>query len=105
MQTHEDNSHRSGEFLRLLKERAKKIADARASVITAGGDDEQEISRWDSHGVQCRHLPDDEQGILRISIGGGKTPLPLNYCVIRGSISECIQLVEEALKALRECQE
>ena len=45
---------------------------------------------------------DDEQGILRISIGGCDTAVGLNYCVIRGDLGQCIDLLEKALVALRD---
>ena len=51
-------------------------------------------------------MPDDEHGVLRMSIGGGDNlPVTLNYCVVRGGIGQCIELLEKALKALRECPE
>ena len=100
MQTHEDGSH-VGEFLRRLKERATQMKQDRASEITGGKDGEKELARWDAEGIQCIHRPEDEQGVLRISVGGGETPVPLNYCVIRGDLGQCIELLEKAARALR----
>lgn len=106
MQTHYDDNHQSA-FIDRLRERAAKAEKAAASVITAGEEGEQELGRWKaSNGVHCRHLPDDPQGILRISIGGGEhLPVTMNYIVIRGKVSQCIDLLEKALAALRECPE
>lgn len=97
-QTHLDSD--SGSFLERLKERAKQLEGR--SVIAAGKPSEEPLAVWSSCGIEVRHMPDDEQGILRISIGGGHTPIPLNYCTIRGSVGDCIGLLEKALKALRD---
>ena len=108
-QTHEDQNHEAFKtrFLSVLQERAVKAEQASASVITAGELHEQELGSWKaSNGVHCRHLPDDTQGILRISCGGGEhLPVTMNYVVVRGKIGQCIDLVEKALAALRECPE
>ena len=103
-QTHEDQTHG---FLEVLRDRAAKAEKAAASVIAAGEKDEQELGSWKaSSGVHCRHLPDDPQGILRLSIGGGDhLPVTMNYVVVRGKIGQCIDLLEKALVALRECPE
>ena len=106
MQTHYDNNHRN-QFIDALRERADKAEKAAASVITAGEQGEQELGSWKaSNGVHCRHMPDDPQGILRLSIGGGDhLPVTMNYVVARGKIGQCIELLEKALVALRECPE
>lgn len=105
MQTHYDSNH--SKFIDELRQRAEKAEKAAAAVITAGQEGEQELGRWKaSNGVHCRHLPDDPQGILRISIGGGEDlPVTMNYVVIRGKVGQCIDLLEKALVALRECPE
>ena len=101
VQTHEDTQHQQS-FMARLQERAKAAAEAKASLITVGSDKEKPLAGWEHGGIQVRHLPDDEQGILRISIGGGDhTPVVLNYCTIRGSVGECIKLLERAIEALR----
>ena len=104
MQTHGDAEHN---FITRLRERAANANAAAASVITAGEKDEQELGSWKaSNGVHCRHLPDDPQGILRLSVGGGEhLPVTMNYVVVRGKIGQCIELLEKALVALRECPE
>lgn len=99
MQTHLDNQH--SDFIERLKERAAAAEQAKASLITGGNEGDEPLAVWDFANVQCKHLPDDEQGILRISIGGGQTPVPLNYCVIRGDLGQCIDLLSRALDALR----
>ena len=104
MQSHEDSQHR---FIEQLRERAARARKAEASVITAGEKNEKELGSWKaSNGVHCKHLPDDPQGILRLSIGGGEhLPVTMNYLVVRGKIGKCIELLEKALIALRECPE
>lgn len=102
MQTHDDYQHRINEaarFMERLKQRAAQ--DKGKSQITAGHESEIPLARWKHGDVQVTHYPDDEQGILRISIGGGHTPVPLNYCVIRGGVGQCIELLEKAIAALR----
>lgn len=102
MQTHEDSQHQPSfmrEFMARLKQRAEQDKDR--SKITAGSNDEEPLAKWRDGDIHVRHMPDDEQGILRISIGGGNTPVPLNYCVIRGGVGQCIELLEKAIKALK----
>ncbi len=100
MQTHEDTAHRT-EFLERLTRRADEMVRDKKSEITAGKEGEEPLAEWNHAGVGVRHMPDDEQDILRISIGGGATPLPLNYCVIRGTVGKCIDLLEMAIVALK----
>lgn len=107
MQTHTNESHLRSEFLRLLTERAEVGKKSGNASITAGGDGEPELAKWNaSNGMQVVHRPDDPQGILRISIGGGRdTPEPLDYCTIRGGVGKCIELLESAIAALKESPE
>ena len=108
MQTHGDDNHSlRGQFLQALREKADRMGAKGTSSITAGELNEEPICEWQgSNGVHCRKMPDDEHGVLRISVGGGEhLPVTLNYCVIRGGTGQCIELLERALKALRECPE
>lgn len=102
MQTHDDRDFRR-EWMERLQQRAASMVRNKQSEITAGKQDEQPLAEWKAHGVGVRHMPDDEQGILRISVGGGEDlPISLNYCVFRGSIGQCIDLMHKAIRALRE---
>jgi len=105
MQTHDDESHSlRGEFLKRLRERADAAQKAAASTITTGAAGEKSLADWKSNDIHCRLMPNDEQGILRISIGGGENmPVRMNYCTIRGEVGECIALLEKAIVALRNC--
>ena len=101
MQTHDDSNHRN-DFLQRLMERADKAKEDKTSQITTGLRGEEALAKWKSNQVHVTHMPNDEQGILRISIGGGKNmPVRMNYCTIRGSVGECIQLLEKTILALR----
>ena len=106
MQSHRDDEHRPSEiqkFLSRLKERADETVKQAASQITAGKSGEKPIAEWEASGVHVKQLPDDEQGILRISTGGINHPTggDFAYCVFRGRKEECIDLLRKALKALK----
>jgi len=104
MQTHRDrDAYRP--WIKSLEDKAEKMQAAGESQITAGKPDEQILDQWKWNGVYVRQLPPDEHGILRISIGGGDTPSPLNYLVFRGDHGECVDLLRKALKALERTHE
>lgn len=108
MQTHDNNNHGLREqFLNELRGKADRMGAKGTSSITAGELNEDPICEWrGSNGVHCKKMPDDEHKILRISIGGGEhLPVTLNYCVVRGGVGQCIELLEKAIAALRECPE
>ena len=89
------------QFMERLRGRAEKIHGEGRSTITGGRKGEKILAEWESEGVGVRQLPADEQGILRISIGGGEhTPVVVNYCVFRGDRAACIKLLKRALAAL-----
>lgn len=102
MQTHPDESHRqsASEWLKSLEEKAASARAVGKGAITGGADGEPIIAKWESHGVHVTQRPVDEHGILRISVGGGDTPVPLNYLVFRGDHGQCVDLLRKALKAL-----
>ena len=99
MQTHDDHDARR-EWLRDLEAKAERMTSTKQSEITAGKGDERVLAEWNANSIGVRQLPPDEHGILRISIGGGATPIPLNYCVFRGEHGECVDLLRKALAAL-----
>jgi hypothetical protein len=97
------NSHLDrdqSQWLDELKARAERIKSNGQSKITGGAEGEQVLQEWGFGGVCVRQLPADEHGVLRISIGGGATPVPLNYCVFRGDHGACVDLLRKALAAL-----
>jgi hypothetical protein len=108
MQTHDNSGHGLREtFLQALRDKADKMGAKGSSSITAGELNEESICEWQgSNKLHCRKMPDDEHGVLRISIGGGDhLPVTLNYCVVRGGIGQCIELLEKAIAALKQCPE
>jgi hypothetical protein len=102
MQTHEDRSH---EFMNRLRDRAEQAKGRGDGSIAAGQPNEFPHCAYEAtNKVHVRIMPDDPQGILRISIGGGEhLPVTMNYCTIRGDVGQCIALLEKALVALKEC--
>ncbi len=106
MDSHFDSDHRSqkqrrSEFMRELEIRADTIRSLGKSRMTGGEDDEPVISRYESCGIGVIQRPNDAQGILRISVGGGEDlPVNVNYLVFRGDRAACIKLLKRALTAL-----
>lgn len=97
MQTHDDMDF----DMRRLEERASRMAREGLSQITSGKRGEQALAKYDAQGVHVVKMPDDEQGILRISIGGGIPNVNVNYCTYRGDKQRCIEMIEKALGALK----
>lgn len=103
MQSHNDGDGKlRPEFMERLQKRAEAMASKGQSQIAGGKPEEPILEEWQTYGVHVRHLPNDEQGILRISIGGGDPPVPLDYLVFRGSHVQCVDLLRKALRALEE---
>ena len=101
MQTHLDSDF-GKRFMETLEKRADNIAAAGKSKLSYGADGEPILDEYVSDGVHFRRMPDDPQGILRISIGGGDDmPVALNYCTYRGTRFKCIELLEKVLAALK----
>ena len=89
-------------FLRELEIRADTIRSLGKSRLTGGSDDEPVVCRYESCGIGVIQRPDDPQGILRISVGGGEDlPENVNYLVFRGDRESCIKLLTRALTALK----
>jgi hypothetical protein len=87
-------------WLESLQGKADDMQREGLSQITAGKPDEPTLAEWQAHGVGVRQLPADEHGILRISVGGGDTPVNVNYCAFRGNLGECVSLLHQAIRAL-----
>ena len=98
METHEDRDFSAGDRLfNELKSRALDMTRARQNLITAGAENEQPLEEWQSGSMIVKKLADDQQGVLRISVGGN---VGFGYCVFRGSRQACRTLLEQAWKAL-----
>lgn len=100
--SHDDRpDHVKRAFVARLQERAGEVYAKAGSTIASPSSGEVIEREWQAFGVHCSELPADEQGILRISIGGGPhTPIQLNYCTFRGSHADCVDLLRKALKAM-----
>jgi len=118
MQSHRDDDSMKGpdfsKFFESLEEtklsdlekEAKRLTALRQNTITAGDTGEKPIAEWRSKGVNISKMPDDPNGVLRISIGGGKVVVRgsaefFGYCVLRGDRDKCIELLRRSLKALQ----
>jgi len=102
MQTHDDRDF-GRQFMEKLEGRAKKMVEQQMSTITSGFPGETAIDAWiGAGGIHVTKMPDDEQGILRISVGGGIPTLDGDYCTFRGNRAACLDLLSRALTALSE---
>jgi hypothetical protein len=95
MQSHSDQPDHG--LLDLLKGRAEKMTEDRENLITAGEDDERPIRKWKRGDMHVNQMPDDPQGVLRVSVGGN---VGFGYCVFRGPRQACLTLLRDALGAL-----
>jgi hypothetical protein len=105
MQTHRDFDHEqkklANEFMDSLKMKAELCQLEGRALITGGRDTEQPLAEWERNSFHVKQLPDDEHGILRISVGGGDdTPVECNYIAHRGNRKKCADLLRAALYAL-----
>ena len=83
----------------LLEQTLEDLEDEGVEVLVASNG--EELVCWQAHDVDVAKLPDDEQGIIRISIGGGDaTPVQLNYCRFRGDHGACVDLLRKVLRAM-----
>ena len=104
-QSHLDSDAQQGmspEFLERLKQRAEAIRQAELSQIASGATDERPLAEWRHKTIHIHELPEDEQGILRVSTGGGIIGVDMNYCTFRGDRLRCANLLEEAAVGLRD---
>ena len=87
-----------------LKAKADKMFSSGASSITGGKKGEKPIRQWEHDGMHVKKMPVDEQGLLRVSVGGGVKYRgeSMDYCVYRGSREACLAILEEAVAAMRE---
>lgn len=99
MQSHDDRDARD-RWLESLQAKADRMRSEGLSEITGGKPGEGALGEWTVGNMVVRELPADEHGILRISVGGGPTPVPTDYCVYRGDRAECRRLLSAAVRAL-----
>lgn len=98
MATHSDADH--GKKSRILEELRLK-----AELMTEVGQNrmthDKVIEEWTHDGLRVQMLPDDPQGVLRISAGGHDEIKPSEYCNFRGDQGKCIALLEKCLAAMK----
>lgn len=100
MGSHQDMDH--GERRRIIEElrlKSELMTELGANRTTADGDvlEESEVD-----GLRVQKKPDDERGVLRISIGGHPAIERSSYCNFRGDRRACIELLERALYAMKQ---
>jgi hypothetical protein len=71
------------------------------SGIAGGLPDESVLAEWRYKTLSIVERPEDEQKIVRISVGGGVPGADISYCVFRGDRTQCAHLLETAAAALR----
>ena len=106
MQSHDDDSHRmppeqQDEIMRQIQAKAKRMVEEEASKITAGAPNEEAVFESDMDGIHIRQLPNDEHGVLRISLGRHPAIEQSAYLVYRGERNKVLGLLERAVGALR----
>jgi hypothetical protein len=106
MASHSDRDSRGTDekykdVLEKFRERAEKLTEERANIITAGRDGEKHLFEATRDGVLIRQLPDDPL-CIRVSIGKPYDIRVGAYCVYRGTESSVKDLLRECLKALGE---
>ena len=100
MGSHYDKDHKAirQSFIDELKLRSEIMTDLGKNRLQ----NEKVQEQWFHDEIQVQRLPDDRQGILRISIGGGDDlPIRGDYCNFRGDQSKCITLLERVLNAMK----
>jgi hypothetical protein len=83
-----------------LKRKAAAMQELGLSQITGGFPGEAELARWKHETMHVTKRPDDEHGIVRVSIGGSDEHQDIAYCVFRGDILKCRRLLQQAIDAL-----
>lgn len=104
MQSHVDRDAESvlpPHFWSRLKGRADRAMRGDMSGIAGGLPDESVLAEWRYKTLSIVERPEDEQKIVRISVGGGVPGADISYCVFRGDRTQCAHLLETAAAALR----
>lgn len=70
------------------------------NIVTAGKEGEPALEKWNACSTAVQKLPDDERGILRISVGGDGDQRIGYYCVFRGDRHKCLKALRKAVAAL-----
>lgn len=89
------------EHMESVRKRAERMTFERANEITAGREGEEILSEKVSADFTIRQMPDDPDGVLRISIGEMPGMPNTAYLVFRGHPRAIEQLLERALARLQ----
>lgn len=98
-QSHDDRTHPTSEWYKQLEEKADEMTRKRENEITAGRKGENQLAEWTHERLQVTRLPNDDLGVLRISVGG--IPDGTAYCNFRGDPESCLEVLERAAVAMR----
>jgi len=98
MASHSDSDHEmKARVLDELRMKAELMEDLGKNDLALGN--VQSESRLD--GIHIRQLPPDKQGVLRLSIGGRPDMEGTQYLTYRGDTRQCVELLEQALSAIK----
>ena len=100
MGSHMDTDHRESERKRVLKQLRLK-SELLSELGKNRHNNQRVLEQWTHDRIRVQMLPEDEQGVLRVSIGGHPEIKPSEYCNFRGDQGRCIALLERALKAMK----
>lgn len=95
MGSHRDTDHAA--ILEDLRRRAEIMKDLGKNRIA----NEKVVEEWTHDAIRVQMLPNDPNGVLRISIGGHDDLKPSEYCNFRGDQGRCIRLLERCLAAMK----
>lgn len=98
MGSHIDNDHEErNRIINELKLKSELLCDLGKNRIT----NDKVILEWKHDGIRVQMLPDDQHGVLRVSIGGHPEMDRSEYCNFRGDQGRCITLLERCLEAMK----
>lgn len=100
MGSHMDRDHREEDqstVLERLRLKAELMTELNKNTVTR----DRVVEEWKYDGIRVQMLPDDPDGVLRISIGGHPEFEHSEYCNFRGDQGRCIALLERCLAAMR----
>ena len=84
-----------------LTERMKEATAAGKNLITAGRDGETLLFRQTASGMHVQRLPDDPDGVVRISIGVPEWDAMQAYLAFRGDPARVFDLLQRSVKVMR----
>ena len=96
-----------GALLERLRVRSQALTRGALNTITAGDAPiESARVRIDGVDIDVAKLPDDPDGVLRVSIGGHNEPGGIGvYCRFRGNKSDAVDALKKCLRAIDPSQE